>query len=114
MSSPRPWFRSLRMRSRTVGSRAVSIPPSAVVSVFGLDVRKKLIDEGVTRPFGLTLGINFTRAKGHITHPAVLWKQFIGARETLLRLRQGEGSGSSGVALPEGDLHPDQARSQVA
>jgi hypothetical protein len=35
-------------------------------SVVGLDVRKKLIDEGITRPFGLTLGVNFTRAKGHI------------------------------------------------
>jgi hypothetical protein len=36
-------------------------------SVVGLDVRKILIEEGITRPFGLTLGVNFTRAKGHIT-----------------------------------------------
>ncbi len=36
-------------------------------TVVGLDVRKQLIEEGVTRPFGLTLGLNYTRAKGHIT-----------------------------------------------
>jgi hypothetical protein len=39
----------------------------AANSVFGLDLRKSLLDEGMTRPFGLTLGLNFTRAKGHIT-----------------------------------------------
>lgn len=36
-------------------------------TVFGLDVRKKLIEEGITRPFGLTLGVNYTHAKGHVT-----------------------------------------------
>jgi len=35
-------------------------------SIFGLDLRKKIIDEGVTRPFGLTVGLNYTHAKGHI------------------------------------------------
>jgi hypothetical protein len=35
-------------------------------SIIGLDIRKKLIDEGVTRPFGLTVGLNYTHAKGHI------------------------------------------------
>lgn len=34
--------------------------------VFGIDVRKSLIEEGITRPFGLTLGLNYTHAKGHI------------------------------------------------
>jgi hypothetical protein len=32
--------------------------------VFGIDIRKKIIDEGVTRPFGLTLGLSFTHADG--------------------------------------------------
>ncbi len=36
-------------------------------TVFGLDVRKKLIEEGVAKPFGLTVGINYTHAKGHVT-----------------------------------------------
>jgi hypothetical protein len=35
-------------------------------SIFGLDVRKKIIEEGMTRPFGLTMGLNYTHAKGHI------------------------------------------------
>jgi hypothetical protein len=34
--------------------------------VFGLDLRKNFIEEGITRPFGLTLGLNYTHAKGHI------------------------------------------------
>jgi hypothetical protein len=36
-------------------------------SIFGLDLRKKLIDETAMAPFGLTLGVNYTHAKGHIT-----------------------------------------------
>lgn len=36
-------------------------------TIFGLDLRKKLIEEGVTRPFGLTVGLNYTHSKGHIT-----------------------------------------------
>jgi hypothetical protein len=32
--------------------------------VFGIDLRKKIIDEGVTRPFGLTLGLSYTHADG--------------------------------------------------
>lgn len=36
-------------------------------SIFGIDVRKKVIEEGMTRPFGLTVGLNYTHAKGHIT-----------------------------------------------
>jgi hypothetical protein len=46
-----------------------------VNSVFGLDLRKALIEEGATRPFGLTLGASFTHAKGHIsgtTNPSSL------------------------------------------
>ncbi len=35
-------------------------------TVIGLDVRKVLIEEGMTHPFGATLGLNFTHAKGHI------------------------------------------------
>jgi hypothetical protein len=35
-------------------------------SVFGVDLRKSLLDEGMTRPFGLTAGLNFTQAKGHL------------------------------------------------
>lgn len=35
-------------------------------SIFGIDLRKKLIDEGMMKPFGLTLGLNYTHAKGHI------------------------------------------------
>jgi hypothetical protein len=35
-------------------------------SIFGLDLRKKIIDEGITRPFGLTMGLNYTHANGHI------------------------------------------------
>ena len=35
-------------------------------SIAGIDLRKKIIDEGITRPFGLTLGLNYTHAKGHI------------------------------------------------
>lgn len=36
-------------------------------TVVGLDVRKKIIEEGATKPFGLTVGLNYTRAKGHIS-----------------------------------------------
>lgn len=32
--------------------------------VVGLDLRKKLIDEGMMKPFGLTLGLNYTHATG--------------------------------------------------
>ncbi len=34
--------------------------------VFGIDLRKKLIEEGVVKPFGLTLGLNYTHAKGSV------------------------------------------------
>ncbi|OGR92284.1 MAG: hypothetical protein A2992_06660 [Elusimicrobia bacterium RIFCSPLOWO2_01_FULL_59_12] len=36
-------------------------------TVVGLDVRKKLIEEGAVKPFGLTVGLNYTRARGHIS-----------------------------------------------
>lgn len=36
-------------------------------TIFGIDVRKALIEEGITHPFGLTVGANYTHAKGHIT-----------------------------------------------
>ncbi len=36
-------------------------------TVFGLDVRKILVEDGIVKPFGLTLGLNYTHAKGHIT-----------------------------------------------
>ena len=32
--------------------------------VFGLDLRKKIIDEGALKPFGLTMGLNYTHATG--------------------------------------------------
>jgi hypothetical protein len=34
--------------------------------VFGLDLRKKIIEEGITRPFGLTVGLNYTHADGSV------------------------------------------------
>lgn len=34
--------------------------------IFGIDVRRKIIEEGMAKPFGLTLGLNFTRAGGSI------------------------------------------------
>jgi hypothetical protein len=36
-------------------------------TVWGVDLRKKIIEEGIAKPFGLTLGLNFTRAKGSLT-----------------------------------------------
>ncbi|SRR5258708_4082083 len=36
-------------------------------SIFGIDVRKKLIEEGMAKPFGLTMGLNYTHANGHIS-----------------------------------------------
>jgi hypothetical protein len=35
--------------------------------IFGIDLRKKIIEEGLTRPFGLTVGVNYTHADGDIT-----------------------------------------------
>lgn len=35
-------------------------------TIIGFDVRKKVIEEGITRPFGLTVGLNFTKATGSI------------------------------------------------
>src|SRR3954452_16267595 len=47
-------------------------------------------------------------AKGRIRTPSVLWKRFIGARETLVRVRLN--GGDAGTArLPEQDLHADRA-----
>jgi len=34
--------------------------------IFGIDLRKKLIEEGIAKPFGLTIGASFTRASGSI------------------------------------------------
>jgi len=34
--------------------------------VVGIDIRKKIIEEGVVKPFGLTLGVNFTHADGSL------------------------------------------------
>jgi hypothetical protein len=34
--------------------------------VIGLDLRKKIIDEGALKPFGLTLGLNYTHADGSL------------------------------------------------
>jgi hypothetical protein len=34
--------------------------------VVGIDLRKKVIDEGVLRPFGLTVGLNYTHADGSL------------------------------------------------
>lgn len=34
--------------------------------VVGLDLRKKIIDEGMLKPFGLTLGLNYTHADGSL------------------------------------------------
>jgi hypothetical protein len=35
-------------------------------NVFGLDLRKKVIDEGALKPFGLTVGLNYTHADGSL------------------------------------------------
>ena len=35
-------------------------------SIFGIDLRKKVIEEGIAKPFGLTVGANFTRASGSL------------------------------------------------
>jgi hypothetical protein len=37
----------------------------AANALFGLDVRKVLIEEGVVKPFGLTVGASYTHAGGH-------------------------------------------------
>ena len=34
--------------------------------VIGLDLRKKIIEEGVVKPFGLTVGLNYTHADGSL------------------------------------------------
>ena len=40
-------------------------PKSSIKNkVVGLDLRKKIIDEGALKPFGLTLGLNYTHADG--------------------------------------------------
>jgi len=44
------------------GSRSGSIQNK----VIGLDLRKKIIEEGVVKPFGLTLGLNYTHADGSL------------------------------------------------
>src|SRR5271157_5361298 len=44
--------------------------------------------------------------KGHIHSPAVLWHQFIGARETLLTLSF-SGDGETTIPLPDTDLHAE-------
>jgi hypothetical protein len=46
--------------------------------------------------------------KGDITSPAILWRRFIGARETLLGVRFG--SGAKTVPLPAQDVIPDSRR----
>src|SRR4051794_19126702 len=52
-------------------------------------------------------------AKGRIRTPAVLWKQFIGARETLLRIRFG-GGGETTSRLPQVDVQADRAGAVAA
>lgn len=44
---------------------------SIKTTVWGLDLRKAIVEEGLLRPFGLTVGANFTRATGslNITEP---------------------------------------------
>jgi hypothetical protein len=44
------------------GSRTSSIENK----VIGFDVRKKIIEEGVAKPFGLTVGVNYTHADGFL------------------------------------------------
>jgi len=48
--------------SRDSGSRTSSIKNK----VIGLDLRKKIIEEGMAKPFGLTLGLNYTHADGSL------------------------------------------------
>ncbi len=50
-----------------------------------------------------------SRVRGAITAPAVLWKRFIGARETLLRVRPDEQSKHSSVPLSARDHAPERA-----
>ncbi len=49
-------------RSFTSGNTTVKVKNN----IFGIDLREKLIDEGMTRPFGVTLGVNYTHATGSI------------------------------------------------
>jgi hypothetical protein len=35
-------------------------------TVFGIDIRKKIIEEGALKPFGLTLAVNYTHANGSL------------------------------------------------
>lgn len=35
--------------------------------IIGIDVRKVLVEEGVAKPFGLTLGVSYTHADGDVT-----------------------------------------------
>jgi hypothetical protein len=35
--------------------------------IFGIDLRKKIIEEGITRPFGLTMGLSYTHSKADIS-----------------------------------------------
>jgi len=44
------------------GSRTGSIQNKVV----GLDLRKKIIEEGMAKPFGLTMGLNYTHADGSL------------------------------------------------
>ncbi len=48
--------------SHTDGTRTDTIKNK----VFGLDLRKKIIEEGAVKPFGLTLGLNYTHADGSL------------------------------------------------
>ena len=45
--------------------------------------------------------------KGLIRRPAVIWKQFVGGRETLLAVRF-SGDGPTAIALPDTNLHPEE------
>jgi len=47
-----------------------------------------------------------TSLTGHIRQPVVKWKQFVGARETLLAVRF-SGHGDTSVSLPSGDEHAE-------
>jgi len=35
-------------------------------TVIGIDLRKKIIEEGISKPFGLTMGFNYTHANGSV------------------------------------------------
>jgi len=50
--------------------------------IIGFDLRKKIIEEGATKPFGLTLGLSYTHAQGDITATSQYTESTVGTVST--------------------------------